>query len=164
MTTPVYVYTMSRLAGGGSWSWYEFPVDLEDWALHQEDLYVRSGDTVYRVVDDEVRDEVAPSVFVAAEGVVQWPWLDMGSPGQNKELGGFDIVASGNPQVAVGFDQSSKGTFTDPVLVPSDTPPDMIIPMTVTAPSFSMKITFDGTLAWELLALNIYLVDRRLTS
>jgi len=164
-TSQVFVYTMTKLGGVGAWSRYVFPYAITDWAVKGDDLFLRSANKVFRVNDALLGDRLeAESDPVPFEGLIQWPWLDFGQPGANKMMIGFDMVCDGTPMVSFGYDQTNQGTFTTPFAVPPDTLPGMIIPMPLTAPSYSARITFDGTEKWHFRALNIYLNDNRLTS
>lgn len=165
-TTQVFVYSMNRTAGLGWWSRYVFPFVITDWMLHGTKLYLRHGDTISTLDRDTIGDETAPGVFTPAPGVVWWPYLEFGQPAVDKEMGGFDIIGGGNPQVSIGYNQSSFDQavtgFTAPYLVPADTlTGPQIVPMSITAPSFSVRVDYDGTQAWDLLAFSFYLNDRR---
>ena len=163
-TTDVFVNTMNRQGGVGWWSRYNFPFVITDWVLHGNDLLLRHGDMVSRMDMQTLGDEIAPGVVVPAPGIVQWSFLDFGAPGVEKEMGGFDIVGRGNPRVSIGYDQRDFGVTTEPYAVDPDTVPGEIIAMSLTAPSFSVRVDYDGTESWELLAFNFYVNDRRMTS
>lgn len=45
----VMVYTLSQIGQVGAWSRYIFPFPIDDWTQEGDDLYVRDGDTVYRI-------------------------------------------------------------------------------------------------------------------
>lgn len=97
------------------------------------------------------------------EGIIQWPWLDVGQPGLNKVLNGFDHAGTGTASIQFGFDQSNLATFTTAYAIPADTVPGLIIPTFLTAPSVSVKITYDGGQAWLWNATNLYFKDGRIT-
>lgn len=159
--TTAFVYTMTRVGEVGAWSRYLLPYEVQDWAIKGDSLYLRSGDYIYRIDDDVMGDETAPGVITPFEGVIQWPWLDFGQPGVTKNLFGFDIVATADVSVQFGYDQTNGGAFTDPYTVPGDTLPGQVIAMPVSAPTFSVKLTFDGTVPWQWNALQLYLQDLR---
>jgi hypothetical protein len=166
--TLVFVYSMNRSAGLGWWSRYEFPFVITDWMLHGTKLHLRHGDTVSVLDAETVGDETAPGVMTPAPGRVWWSYLEFGSPGHDKEMAGFDIIGTGNPAVSVGYNQTNfdaidlQPDFTPAYEVPPDTlAGPNIIPLSLTAPSFSVKVEYDGTVAWKLLAFTFYLQDRR---
>lgn len=156
----VFVYSQSRIGGIGAWSRYLFPDDVEYVTQQDGELYLRSGDTVYLADESTGLDDGA-----SVSGLVQWPWLDMGQPGVNKMMVGLDLVSSGSPSVAVGYDQTNTSTFTTPYAVPADTQPGHLIPFPLTAPSYSLRVTYQGTAErWELLSANLFLQDGRPTA
>lgn len=93
------------------------------------------------------------------EGVLHWPWLDFGAPGVHKMLHGFDNVGTGTSSIEFGYDQSNLATFTASYAIPADSMPGTIIPMPLTAPSVSVKLTYDGGQAWLWNATTLYMDD-----
>lgn len=161
MTTHAFIYSMTRIGQVGAWSRYEFPFDVDDWAIAGDALYLRSGDHIHRVDPEVLGDEVAPGEVQPFPGLIQWPWLDFGQPGVTKMLYGFDVVGEGAVSVSFGIDQRSAGLFTPPYTVPADTVPGNVIPMPLAAPSLSVRLTYDGTQAWQWNAFGLYLQDLR---
>lgn len=161
MQSQFFIYSISSVGQVGAWSRYVLPFATDEWCFAGESLYVRSGDYIH-VLDDEVLgDEVLPSDIRPFDGMIQWAWLDFGQPGVTKSLYGFDVVGLGNVSVSFGYDQSNGGYFTDPYTVPADTVPGMVIPMPLSAPSLSVRLTYDGTQAWQWNAFTLYLQDLR---
>ncbi|MGA0588094.1 hypothetical protein ACO2Q2_13335 [Dyella sp. KRB-257] len=158
-STEVFVYTINRVGQAGKWSRYLFPFRIDNFATQDKTLLIRSGDDVLAYDSTAVTDYASDPREVTFGGIVQTPWLDMGPPGENKMLVGFDLVAVGSPSVAIGYDQSNTGTFTTDFAVPPDTVPGMIIPLPVVAPSMSVRITFAGGSKWKLQGINLYVED-----
>jgi hypothetical protein len=159
MSTNVYVYTLN--AGKGKWSRYVFPFSIEAFAQLGDDLYIRHGDYVSRVVEGIDTDDVAgdPTNFA---GLVQWAWLDFGRPGVTKMLEGFDYVGEGQaPRVAFGYDQRNVAALTPPYLIPNDTLSGGMIPMPISAPTMSVRLAFDGGQAWRVNSVQLYVADDR---
>lgn len=95
-------------------------------------------------------------------GTLQWPFVDMGQLGTNKQMAGFDLVGTGTVSVSFGYDQRNFGLYTTPYSMDADGLPGAgIVPMPITAPSFSMKLVFDPNQVWKWNAANIYLTDDR---
>lgn len=156
----VYVYSQSRIGGIGAWSLYEFPDAIEYTTQLDGKLYVRSGDVVYMIDEETGQDDGDP-----VPGTVQWPWLDFGQVGVQKMLIGVDLVASGDPQVSIGYDERNPAAFTTPFTIPSDTQVGGIIPIPISAPSMSIRYDFAGDAGrWELQATTVYLSDMRATA
>ena len=159
MTTSVWVYSMLQ-SGKGAWSEYEFNFDIEAFALLGDTLYLRHGDNV-SIVDSNITDDQASSESnVSADGIVQWPWLDCGSPGATKMLEGFDIVATSdvNPNVEFGYDQLDATIYTTPYEIEPDSLTGTMIPMPLAAPSISPRLTWTGG-AFTLNAFSMYVQD-----
>ncbi len=155
--TQVFVYTLS--GGSGKWSRYTFPWSIEEFAQLGDDLYVRHGDFVSRVDPVAVADDVA-GVPVNFASSVWWPWLDFAAPGVTKMLQGIDYIGLGQgPTIAIGYDERNVAAFTAPYQLSSDTLPGGIIPMAVSAPSFSVKLSFAGGQKWTVNAVNVMVTN-----
>lgn len=147
----VMVYTITQVGQVGAWSRYVFPFAIDDWTQEGDDLFVRDGERVFRLsedlgaVDFYLRESGGPGEFGEPfDALIQWPWLDMGRPGQDKHMLSFDFVGYGEAEIEFGFDQSEPGYFTDPYAMPADTLPAQEIPMELTAPSYSVRVRYHG--------------------
>lgn len=113
-----------------------------------------------------------PATFVPFTGVIQTPYVDVGPLGLDKELIGLDLVATGQVAIQIGWAQNDDTTFNDnpgfstslnvtpPYTInAADTVPGEPIPFPMTAPSFTLILTFAGNQAWEWNASNLYLSD-----
>jgi hypothetical protein len=163
-----------------TWSRYIFPDIITDWTLNAGILYLRSaGNLVWQFdaatigVDDSntVTTIATPTPF---NGVMQWPYLDLGSIGINKMLVGVDLVGTGNCRLQIAFNQNDPSTFVDnvanfaastgvttPYFVQiDDTIPGEPLAIPINAPSYSPILTFTGSTtsanAWSFQAANIY--------
>jgi hypothetical protein len=96
-------------------------------------------------------------------GVIQWPHLDLGSFGVEKQFIGFDLVATApeGVSVSIGYDQRDLTRRTADYLMDADTLPGKLVPIAVTAPSFDMRLTFEPGQRWEWNASCLYINDRR---
>ena len=105
-------------------------------------------------------------------GIIQTPYVDAGPMGYDKELIGIDLVGTGEVNVQIGWAQNDPTTFNDnpgfstslnvspPYNVnASDTIPGQPIPFPMTAPSFTVILTFAGNQAWQWQASTLYLQD-----
>jgi hypothetical protein len=97
------------------------------------------------------------------EGVIHWPHLDLGSFGVEKQMVGFDLVATApeGVRVSIGYDQRNLAYRTTDYEMDADTLPGKLVPIVVTAPSFDMKLTFESGQRWEWNASCLYINDRR---
>lgn len=154
-----FVLTSSPQAGVSAWSRYTFSAPIDAWAVLDGNLYLRMGNDVFRVDEAAVTDDGA-----AIPVTVQWPWLDFGAFGQTKMLLGVDYTGSRPVAIEVGYDQSNPSAFTAPFTLDADTVPGQMVPLPVTAPSFSFRLTHSAAEPWEMQALTVYLNDLRPTA
>ena len=167
MTTETFVYTMNKMGSKGAWSRYIFPWDVEAQAQLNNDLYLRSGDTIYILDKTRIDDQDENGDDVPVDMTIRWPYLDFGAPGVTKQMLGFDTVGRGVCQMRMGWDQRNFSTMTTACEIQADNMTDGYIAMSMAAPSFSMELTFrseDNTIESEWLASNLYFNDFRLMS
>jgi hypothetical protein len=140
-----FVYTMNQLGGGGSWSRYLFPFNIDAYAQLGNDLYLRDENACRKMTASANYDEMpgTPNTKVYFDSVVWWPWLDFGNT-NDKVLEGFDIVGDGTPTIQFGYSQANQGYFTEEYTVDPDTIEGGMIAMSLCAPSLSPKITYKG--------------------
>lgn len=153
----VMVYTMTQVGSVGAWSRYVFPFPIDDWTQDGDFIYLRSGGTIHKV------DETIGACDFYADGegetgspfnaIIQWPWLDFGAPGRDKQMESFDIVGNGESWIEFGTYQTEPGWFTTPYRLPPDTLPGTVIPMPITAPSYSIRLRYNG---WDPLDWDTY--------
>ena len=121
-------------------------------------------------------DSGSTPLYVTFDSLMQWPYLDMGTLGRNKMMVGVDLVGEGNCSIQVAFNQADKSTFNDnpgfatstgvtaPYFIAvEDTVPGEPLPIPINAPSYSVILSFSGTLntasAWSWQAANLYVTD-----
>lgn len=146
-----------------SWSRYVFPSEITDATLDGNTLVIRSGNLVWDMSDEALMDDMVGEVGEEFEGVVQWPYLDMGAIGVEKGLVGLDLVcdAPEGVSVSIGYNQNDRSQRTPDYEVPADTLTGQIVPFPVSGPSFDLKLTFAANQAWEWTAANLYVQDWR---
>ncbi len=158
-----FVLTMNGGKGDMSWSRYVFPSAIDDWTIKDTELFLRSGDKIWKFDADTLRDDEG-GANVVFTGQVWWPYLDFGALGVTKQLIGFDTVAEGTYTVSIGYNQKDDAQFTTPYQIVGDTLPGDIIPIPVSAPSLQFRLVFAGNEAWEWSASTLYLQDFRRTA
>lgn len=157
-STQVFVHTKS--GSSGKWSRYIFPFAVDGFAQLGNDLYIRNGDQVSLVDEDAVSDQLEDESTVEFGGVAWWNWLDFGQPGITKMLEGFDYVGTGQgPSIQIGYDQRSLTAFTPAYQLDNDTLAGGIIPLPVSAPTMSVKLTFAGGAKWSVNAVHLSFFD-----
>jgi len=148
----VMVYTVAQIGQVGAWSRYVFPFRIDDWTQEGDDLYVRDGDSVFRIGDDigtcdrynPIGAGEEPPSGLPFTALIQWPWLDSGAPGADKQMESFEVVGYGRGVFEFGYDQTEPGYFTEPYEVVADTVRGTPIPMPIVAPSYSVRVRYHG--------------------
>ena len=169
-----YVYTAGSAISVGTQNTY----------TGLENQYV-AGFRVSNVARYTANFSPPPALFTGAgstiesipfDGLLQWPYLDMGTLGRNKMMVGVDLVGEGECDIQIAFNQADKSTFNDnanfaistgvttPYLVTvEDTVPGEPLAIPINAPSYSLILKFPGTLntatAWSWQAANFYITD-----
>lgn len=156
----VFVYTQNRAGQMGCWSRYLFPFSVDGFATLGDTLYLRgnngTNDCIYSVDELAVTDD-----GTAIAGVIWWPWLDFGAVGQTKRLHAIEVVADGaTPSVSIGYDQNNVSAFTTPFTMGPDSMTGMLVPVPVSAPTLSVKITYTAG-GWELQQFNLHMAGNR---
>lgn len=101
------------------------------------------------------------------DAIVQYPHLDLGQLGTEKNLVGLDLVGEGEVTISIGYDQRQPdydpdGPWTaEYTLEDADTLAGQLIPFPVSGPSFSLRMRFPGGQKWKYTAANLYLNDSR---
>jgi hypothetical protein len=143
------------------WSRYVFPEAITDATLLGQDLYLRTAThKVWKVDEAELDDDVDEyGVGVEFEGIIHWPYLDLGQLGMEKELVGFDLVADApeGVRVSIGYDQRNRALRTTDFEMDGDTLPGQMVPFPVSGPSFDLRLTFNSGQAWEWQASVLYI-------
>jgi hypothetical protein len=146
------VFTFSRTSGVSAWSVYEFPYTLDYLDELNAELYIRSGDDVYKFdrtvkTDDGVKYPVD----------IELSYLDFKMPGILKLIQGMDIVVTGSCEVSHRFDPRNTDLITSPaVTVEGDSRPSYLYPVEIAATNLAPVIhNFDED-DFELHALTYY--------
>ncbi len=152
--TKAAVYTFSRSNKVSAWSVYEFPFPLDYMDELDSDLYVRSGNNVYKITHD-----------IKTDNGVQYPvdielsYLDFKAPGILKQIFGMDMVVTGSCTIAHRYDPRSLALITDPpVTISGDTRPGYLIPVELLATNLAPVIRNLSSDEFELHAIQ-YLFD-----
>lgn len=97
---------------------------------------------------------------VAFEGIIEWPFLDFGSR-DDKQLEGIDLVSDAPAGVtfSIGYNQKDRTQRTAEHSLDEDTLTGTIVPVPMTAPSFSLRLTFAPGQSWEWFSSSMYTVD-----
>jgi hypothetical protein len=145
------VYSISRTAKIAAWSHYFLPSSVDAFAELGQELYIRSGDNVYKLDPSVCADQGAPF-----EVVLQLPYMNLKTPGLRKIVHGADIVMEGRCDFSVGFDVRDPEAFTDPVRIKGNTRPDGMIPIGCDGTEFSLRFRNFDDKPFRLDAVTLY--------
>lgn len=130
------VYTFSRTASIAAWSVYEFPFPLDYMDELNAELYIRSGDDVYKF-DRAVKTDDGELYSVD----IELAYLDFKSPGVLKQIVAMDAVVSGQCQISHRYDPRSTELVTNPpVTIQGDSRPGYLMPVELMAVSIAPVI------------------------
>lgn len=123
--TKAIVYTFSRTSDVSAWSVYEYPFTLDYVCELDAELYIRSGNKVYRVDNNFKTDD---GVLYSVD--IEMAYLDFKSPGMMKGIQAMDTVVTGSCQISHRYDPRTVALITDPpVTVTGDTRPSTLYPV-----------------------------------
>lgn len=146
------VYTFSRTSSVSAWSLYEFPFNLDYMDELNADLYIRSGNDVYKM-DRNVKTDDGQEYEV----LVEMAYLDMKLPGMLKQFHGMDAVITGNAFISHRFDPRNTDLLTDPpVEILGDTRSGYVYPVELLATNIAPVIRNYDDQEFELHALTYY--------
>lgn len=146
------VYTFSRTSGVAAWSVYEFPYSIDYMDELNAELYIRSGDNVYKLDRDVKTDD-----GVLYEVDIELAYLDFKSPGVLKQVLAMDAVVTGECDVSHRFDPRDTALVTDPpVTINGDTRPGYLYPVELCVTSLAPALRNYDDEDFELHALTYY--------
>lgn len=133
------------------------------WPMAEDELNPLEGIDTFTVVLERFTVEETGEEF---ESILQFPHLDLGAIGREKQLIGLDLVsdAPAGVSVSIGYDQRNLAARTAPYTIDPDTLPGQMIPIPVSGPSFDLKLVFSARQVWEFQAATLYVQDWRPTS
>jgi hypothetical protein len=169
----VFVFTANG-QGIRTWSRYVFPDTITDGALNNGILYLRTAGNLIWQVDDATLVDDFGGANIGFTGVVQWPYLDLGSPDINKTIVGVDLVGSGQCTIQIAWNQNDPTTFSDNAgfatsvnvsppytVAAADTAVGQPIGIPCVAPSISIILTYAPNQQWNWQAGNVYITEQK---
>lgn len=150
--TKALVYTFSRTASIVAWSVYEYPFNLDYMDELNAELYIRSGDNVYKVDREVKTDDGVPYVVQ-----IEMAYLDFKKPGILKQILGMDAVVTGTCAISHRFDARNTALITDPpVVISGDSTPGNVFPVELLATNLAPVIVNYDDKEFELHKLSYY--------
>lgn len=147
----LFVYSISRTAKIAAWSQYFLAHPVDAFAELGQELYIRSGDTVYKLDPDASTDD-----GTQFEVLIDMPYMDFKKPGATKAITGVDVVVEGRCEFSIGFDVRNPDAFTSPVRVRGNTRPGGIIPVECIGTEFSLRFRNYDNKPFRLDAVTVY--------
>lgn len=147
----LFVYSISRTAKIAAWSRYFLPSSVDAFAELGQELYIRSGDDVFKLDPNAYTDD-----GLQFEVLLDLPYMDFKSPGQLKHIYGADVVVDGKCDFSIGFDVRDQDAYTTPVKVKGNTRPGGMIPVECAGTEFSLRFRNYDSAAFRLDSVTLY--------
>lgn len=150
----LYVFSQSKTSKISAWSQYFMSVEIEAAAQLGQTLYLRSGDTVYKLDDEASTDDGEQY-----EVLLSLPYLNFKRPGTLKHIYGLDAVCDGKCWISVGFDPRDTDAYTPEIPVSGNTRPGGMIPVECSGTDISIRVRNYNADPFQLNALTLYYED-----
>lgn len=124
-----WVYSFSRTAKLSAWSKFTFPFTIDDATILNQELYVRTGNDVYKVDSTVFKD--GPSSIPLVD--VQMYFQDASRPDVLKQFMGFKSIGSGSPTVSFLFAADNQTLESAPYELPAVSESGAIYPVELCA-------------------------------
>lgn len=147
----LFVYSISRTARIAAWSRYFLPSEVDAFAELGQELYIRSGDSVFKL-DPAVSSDDGQQYEV----LLDLPYMDFKTPGQLKRIYGADLVMEGSCEFSIGMDVRNPDAYTTPVKIKGNTRPDSMVPVECAGTEFSLRFRNYDNKPFRLDAVTIY--------
>ncbi len=147
----LFVYSISRTAKIAAWSQYFLSQTVDAFAELGQELYIRSGDSVFKLDENISTDD-----GTQFEVLLELPYMNFKSAGQLKRITGVDLVMEGQCYFSVGFDVRDPDAFTPEVKVKGNTRPGGIIPVECCGTEFALRFRNYDNKPFRLDAVTVY--------
>lgn len=147
----LFVYSISRTAKIAAWSRYFLPNAVDAFAELGQELYIRSGDDVFKLDPNTYTDD-----GLQFEVLLDLPYMDFKSPGQLKHIYGADVVVDGKCDFSIGFDVRDPDAYTTPVKVKGNTRPAGMIPVECAGTEFALRFRNYDSAPFRLDSVTLY--------
>lgn len=146
------VYTFSRTSGVSAWSVYEFPFNIDYMDELNAELYMRTGNDVYKLDREEFTDDGEPF-----EVNIELAYLDFKSPGVLKHIYAMDTVVTGTCDISHRYDPRNTELVTNPpVTITGDSRPGYLFPVELVPVSLAPVIRNFDSNDFELHQITYY--------
>ena len=151
--TTVWAYSFSRTVKLSAWSQYELPFTIDDACVLNQDLYVRTGNDVYKFSASVYKDGTSSIPLV---DVIMF-YQDGRKPGVLKQFTGQDIIGTGNWTVSHKFfSESGTELESDGYELPAISEPGAMNPVELLATRIAPHLQHQKDEAAELSMLSLF--------
>lgn len=130
----VWVYSFFPGGKVAAWSKYRPGFQITDFAVIEEALYARAGDTIYRLGGTTGEE------YAATTTTLILPWLSAKRPDDDKLAVAVNIVAAGTWKIYLNTNPRSPTAFKPIATVEGVTAPLMTIPLDGESTHFQLKL------------------------
>jgi hypothetical protein len=134
-----------------AWSKFTFPITIDYAAVLDNELYLRSGNDVYRADNAVYADN-----GVVPECLVEMFFQDNKTPGILKQFIGFDGVVRGSPEIAFKYDPNAPTLKTEYLAVTGDLRVGDRYPMEIAATSVAPCFRHEANEDFQIDMLQCY--------
>jgi hypothetical protein len=147
-----YVYSYSKTSKLSAWSIYDFPFTIDDATVLNQELYVRTGDDVYKVSEAVYKDGVSDIPLVD----IQMYYQDAKLPGVLKLFSGMDFMGEGTPTISHKFNGADDSLETDEATFPENTEPGDLYPVELSATRIAPHVQHQLDEDFRMDSLHLY--------
>jgi len=151
----VWAYTFSRTSKISAWSKFTLPFTIDDATVLNQQLYVRTGNDVYRVSDSVFKDGISNIPLVD----VQMFFQDGKKPGVLKQFTGVDTICTGQPTVSYLFAADNQVLESQAYELPAVSEPNELYPVELMSTRIAPHITHQKDEEFEMSSLMLHYND-----
>ncbi len=148
----VWVYSFSRTSKISAWSKFTLPFTVDDATVLNQELYVRTGDDVYKVSDSVFKDGVSNIPLVD----MQMFYQDGKRPGVLKQFMGMDLIGEGNWTISHLFAADNQALESQAYEYPAVTEPGALYPVELLSTRIAPHLQHQKDEAAELSLLMLH--------
>jgi hypothetical protein len=143
-----WVYSFSKASKISAWSKFTLPFSIDDACVLNQELYVRTGNDVYKVTDAVTKDGAASIPLVDIEMYPQ----DGKRPGVLKQWTGVDVIGTGTPTISWKYLDPDDGTYRETTAYeyPAITEPGNMYPIELLATRMAPHMQHQKDEAFEI--------------
>lgn len=150
-----WVYSFSRTSKLSAWSKFTFPFTIDDATVLDQELYVRTGNDVYKVSTSVTKDGVSSTPLVDIAMYFQ----DAQKPGVLKMWWGVDVIGTGTPTISFLHDAADQTLESSTYQYPAITEPGTLNPVELCSTRIAPHIQHQIDEEFEISLVTLYYED-----